>query len=61
MAVLRKASSGVLSPPLSLLPLLPPSSSLLKLDYFGAYTALVQHPNLSQEGPGASSASVSSG
>lgn len=42
-----------------LLPLLP--SPLLKLDYFGAYEALVQHPNLSQEGPEASWASLSSG
>lgn len=63
MTVLRKPPSGILPSPLSLLP--PPSSASpsppLKLDYFRAYNALVQHPSLPQESPGASEASLTSG
>lgn len=46
MAVLRKAPS----PSSLFFPLSP-----LKLDYFRAYNALVQHPSLSQESPGVGS------
>lgn len=57
MTVLRKAPSGTLpSPPSSA-----SSSPPLKLDYFRSYNALVQHPSLPQESPGASEASLPSG
>lgn len=58
MTVLRKPPSGILPSPLSLLGFPPPP---LKLDYFRAYNALVQHPSLPQESPGASEALLTSG